>query len=161
MKNDNTLRDHLTASLENSHAHLEFVDAIGGFPFEMNGRVVEPVPNSAWQLVYHLWIVQNDLLEYIRDAKHVSPEYPSGYWPEGLEAPDKKAWDSAIGKFNSDLNAFKDMVEHPDTDLLAPMAHTPGHTILREVLILIRHNSYHVAQLVDLRMLLGIPVKDW
>ncbi len=161
MKNDAALREHLLASLENSHAHVEFGPVIDDFPFELNGKVVEPVPHSAWQLVYHLWSAQNDILEYIRNPDHVSPEYPSGYWPDTLEAPDRKTWDSTIEKFNSELQEFITMVKDPSVDPLEQMPHTPGHTLLREVLILVRHNSYHVAQLVDLRMLLEVPVRDW
>ncbi|MCH8267115.1 MAG: DinB family protein, partial [Acidobacteria bacterium] len=43
----------------------------------------------------------------------------------------------------------------PSTDLLAPMAHGDGQTILREVLLVTDHNAYHLGQLVTLRRLLG------
>jgi hypothetical protein len=45
----------------------------------------------------------------------------------------------------------------PKHDLFAPIAHGTGQTILRQVLLLADHNSYHLGQFVLLRKLLG----DW
>ena len=45
----------------------------------------------------------------------------------------------------------------PKQDLFAPIAHGTGQTILREVLLLVDHNSYHLGQFVLVRRLLG----DW
>jgi len=47
------------------------------------------------------------------------------------------------------------LVENPRTDLHAAIPHGDGQTILREALVLADHNSYHLAQLVDLRRALG------
>jgi hypothetical protein len=47
------------------------------------------------------------------------------------------------------------LVADPKTDLLAPIPSASGQTILREVLLLADHNSYHLGQLVLVRRLLG------
>ena len=41
------------------------------------------------------------------------------------------------------------------TDLFANLPWGDGQTILREALLIADHNAYHVAQIVDLRRLLG------
>jgi len=41
------------------------------------------------------------------------------------------------------------------TDLLAPIPHGSGQTVLREALLMADHNGYHIGQLVLLRRLLG------
>lgn len=46
-------------------------------------------------------------------------------------------------------------------DLFAPLPANPKHTLYRQIRIIAQHNTYHIAQIVDLRQLLGIPVKDW
>ncbi len=46
-------------------------------------------------------------------------------------------------------------------DLLARLERNSAHTPARQILLAIDHNSYHIGRLVDLRMLLGIPVRDW
>ena len=42
-------------------------------------------------------------------------------------------------------------------DLLAPIPHGDGQTLLREALLVADHNSYHLGQLVLIRRMLG----DW
>ena len=53
------------------------------------------------------------------------------------------------------------LVLDPRIDLLAPIPHGEGQTVLREALVLADHNAYHVGQIVDLRMLLEVPVRDY
>jgi hypothetical protein len=50
---------------------------------------------------------------------------------------------------------MQDIVDNSKTDLYAPIPWGDGQTILREALLLADHNAYHVAQLVDVRRLLG------
>ena len=50
---------------------------------------------------------------------------------------------------------MQDLVADPTTDLLAPIPHGEGQTILREALLVADHNAYHLGQLVTVRRLLG------
>jgi hypothetical protein len=45
--------------------------------------------------------------------------------------------------------------------LTAPLDRNPSHSASREILLAIAHNGYHIGQMVDLRALLGVPVRDW
>jgi hypothetical protein len=54
-----------------------------------------------------------------------------------------------------------EMVSDPGNDLFEPLAHGTGQNLLREAILIIDHNSYHIGQLVDVRMLLEAPVRDW
>ena len=51
---------------------------------------------------------------------------------------------------------MQNLVANPKTDLYARISWGDGQTVLREALLLADHNAYHVAQLVDVRRLLGI-----
>jgi uncharacterized damage-inducible protein DinB len=53
-----------------------------------------------------------------------------------------------------------DLVSDPDRDLLAPLPHAEGYTLLREALLVADHNSYHLGQLVVVRRLLGAWPED-
>ena len=44
-----------------------------------------------------------------------------------------------------------DLVTNQAVDLLAPIPHGDGQTILREALLLADHNAYHLGQIVFLR----------
>ena len=161
MNADASMRKALLSSLEEGGAHIGFAAAVKDFPAGLRGRRVPGVPHTAWHLVYHLWIAQNDILEYIRVPAHPSPEYPSGYWPKEDEPADAREWERKVGEFDRDLKALCALVRDPGEDLLVPRPEGGDGSLARAALLAIDHNSYHIGQLVDLRMLLGVPVRDW
>ena len=73
---------------------------------------------------------------------------------EAVGAPSSK-------KFRHDLKAMQDLVANPKTDLHARIPWGDGQTVLREALLVADHNAYHLAQLVDVRRLLGAWPEKW
>ena len=151
----NTLREYLIKLLSGKWAHLEFQAAVAEFPARIRGTKAKGLPYTAWQLLEHMRIAQWDILEFSRNPGHVSPEWPAGYWPTTETPPDDSAWDKSVKTFIADLEAMKELVKHPDTDLFAKIAHGSGQTILREAMLLADHNAYHLGQLVLVRKTLG------
>ncbi|MGH9669716.1 MAG: DinB family protein [Terriglobales bacterium] len=141
--------------LREGHAHAGFDSAIRDLPAKARGAKVKGVPYTAWEILEHMRIAQWDILEFSRDPKHVSPEFPAGYWPK-TKAPPRGAWEKSVRAFRSDLRAMQRLVADPATDLFARIPHGEGQTILREALLVADHNAYHLGQLVLLRRLLGI-----
>ncbi|HEY6899903.1 MAG TPA: DinB family protein, partial [Puia sp.] len=74
--------NELEGFLSKGNAHVSFEKAIGGVAADLVGKVPEGVPYSLWQLVEHIRVVQWDILEFSRNPKHVSPDWPEGYWPK-------------------------------------------------------------------------------
>src|SRR5579871_4410497 len=155
MSHDASLRKQLVSLLTEANAHATFDDAVKDMPADLRGKTPKGAEHSPWQLLEHLRIAQWDILEFSRDAKHTSPEWPSGYWPASPEPPDDKAWDNSIRAFRKDLQAMCDLVSDPATDLYGKIPHGDGQTILREALLVADHNAYHIGQLVLVRRLLG------
>jgi hypothetical protein len=150
-----SLRQHLLELLTGGHAHATFEDAIKGLSPKLRGAKPENFPHTAWMILEHLRIAQWDILEFCRNAKYESPKWPEGYWPRSEAPPSGEAWSRGVAEFESDLKAMKDLVIDSKTDLFAKIPWGDGQTILREALLLADHNAYHVAQLVDVRRLLG------
>jgi hypothetical protein len=134
---------------------LDFDAAVAGLPFELLGRRPPGIPHTAWRLVEHLRIAQWDILEFSRNADHISPDFPEGYWPDSDGPPGPQAWDESCERFRADLQAMQDLVADPATDLFAKIPHGTGQTILREALLVADHNAYHLGQLVIVRRALG------
>jgi hypothetical protein len=149
------LREQLIKALDWDSAHLRFDDAVKDFPTELRGTRPPGAPHSPWELLEHLRITLSDILEFSRDAGHVSPEFPSGYWPATQAPPDEKSWDESVAAYRSDLRALAELAGDPSVDLFARIPHGNGQTILREVLVSIDHNAYHLGQLVTVRRTLG------
>ena len=153
--NDKALREHLVKLLEGGEAHADLQHAFSELPEAQRGVKPPGAPHTAWQLLEHFRIAQWDILEFSRSAKHVSPQFPEGYWPVSEAPPSAEAWDKSVAAVERDLAAMKKLVSNPKTDLFAPIAHGDGQTILREALLLADHNAYHLGQVVLLRRLLG------
>ena len=150
------MREHLLNLLRGRGAHVEFEKVVEGFPAELRGKKPPGAPHTAWQLLEHLRIAQWDILEFSRNAKHISPDFPGGYWPKSEAPPDGAAWAKSLKAFRADLKEMEKLVADPKTNLYAKIPHGEGQTILREALLVADHNAYHLGQLVMLRRLLGV-----
>ena len=149
------LREHLLYLLREGGAHVGFETAIAALPVALRGAKPPGVAHSPWQILEHMRIAQWDILEFIRNPKHVSPEFPEGYWPEGDAPPDGSAWDRSVANFQSNQRDLCALVADAATDMYAPIPQGEGQTVLREALLAADHNAYHLGQLVVTRRALG------
>ena len=148
---DLSLRKHVVALLKGGSAHLNFDEAVKDFPADLRGTRSQGLPHSPWELLEHIRLAQWDILEFSRDAKHVSPRFPEGYWPKSPAPPSAAAWDKSVKDFKADHKKMVALVENKKTDLFAKIPHGDGQTILREALVLADHTSYHLGQLILVR----------
>lgn len=152
---DRILREHLAKLLAGKQAHVDFDTAVSDLPFELQGRKPKGASHTPWEILEHLRIAQWDILEFSRNPKHVSPNFPAGYWPEEAAPPESVSWERSVGLFQADLKAFREFVQNLATDLYTPIPHGDGQTVLREVLVAADHNAYHLGELVLVRRMLG------
>ena len=149
------VREQIIKLLQGGQAHLTLDDVLKSFPPKLRGLKPTGAPHSAWQLLEHLRIAQWDILEFSRNAKHVSPKWPEGYWPSSDRPPTDAAWKKCISAIKRDCRAMQKLVENPRTDLYSKIPHGTGQNILREALLIADHNAYHIGQLLLVRQLLG------
>jgi len=152
---EQTVRQHLLDLLKGGNAHVKFEDVVKDFPEGLRGKKPEGQPHTAWRLLEHMRIAQWDILEFSRNSKHVSPEFPAAYWPESDAPPSAAAWEKSVKQFRADLKAMQDLVAAPKADLYARIPWGDGQTILREALLIADHNAYHLGELLVVRRLLG------
>jgi hypothetical protein len=153
MDDNGDVSTHVIELLSGGSAHIDAVSAIGKFPVDKMNERPGGSPHSGWQLLEHIRIAQWDILEFCRNPKHVSPEFPDGYWPAADGTPE--TWDASADAVADDLRAMRELVTDPSTDLFAPIAHGEGQTILREALLVADHNAYHLGQLMLVAKMLG------
>jgi len=152
--NDTSLREHIVSLLTGGNAHISFDDFVKDFPVEKCGERIEGIPYTAWQVIEHMRIAQWDILEFSRDAKHVSPKWPKGYWPAVDQVGNESLWNETVEKFRKDLQQMQDLVNDLATDLFAKIPHGSGQTILREALLVADHNANHLGALIVMARLL-------
>jgi hypothetical protein len=153
--NDKVLREHVLSLLAGGNAHLDWKAGFKGIRPKLRGVRPAGLAYSVWELLEHMRIAQWDIYEFSCNSKHVSPEWPAGYWPKTPAPPSAKAWDKSLKSFAQDLAAMKKLVENPKTNLFARIPHGTGQTILREALLIADHNAYHLGQVLAVRRLLG------
>ena len=155
MNDDKTLRTELINYLNGSFTHASIFDAVKGLPENLFNSKPENVPYSFWQLLEHIRIAQYDMVDFIRNPEYRELKWPKDYWP----SPDIKAtkimWDNSISQIKSDLKSLENIINNPSTDLMAPIPHGKGQTILKEVLQIIDHNAYHTGIFILMRRTLN------
>ena len=155
MISDQVVREQLLALLNGGNAHMSFEQAIAQFPPEHFNTMPPHIAYTPWHLLEHIRIAQWDILEFILNPDHKSPQWPSEYWPHPAEDADNDQWNRTISLFLSNLQTLRDMVVDPDRDLYAPIPHASDYTIFREILVVADHNAYHLGEFAILRQVMG------
>lgn len=149
---DHQLREQLATMLINSQAHMTFEDAISNFPLDHINDYPPTLEYTFWHLLEHLRRCQWDILDYIRNPDYKEPKFPDDLWPSRDAATDAAGWQKTIDGFRADLAELVRIVQDPNTDLYAQIPHGyAGHNVLREILIIIDHNGYHIGEFGILR----------
>ncbi|HVW07985.1 MAG TPA: DinB family protein [Bryobacteraceae bacterium] len=152
MKTD-VLKTEIAELLRTSGAHADFDKAIRGFPLEDAGKRPKGVPYSAWQLLEHMRIAQADILEYVSTPDYAAKNWPQDYWPKTPAPPSEDAWAKTIRAIRRDRKRVIALLEQSDP--LKPIKFASNKTLLREILLIVDHDAYHLGELVLLRRLLG------
>jgi hypothetical protein len=155
MIGEKSLRKHLVDLLTKERAHVGFEAAVKGLPAALRGKRPKGAAHSPWEIVEHMRIAQWDILEFCRNPRHVSPNFPQGYWPISAAPPSARAWNKSIAAFRADLAKVVALARDESVDLFVRIPHGDGQTILREILLVADHNAYHLGQLAVVRRLLG------
>ena len=133
MKDQTLLRQHVVNLLTSKEAHADFEAATTNLPAKLRGQRPKGAEHSPWELVEHLRIAQWDILEFSRNPKHKSPDFPAGYWPRTPAPASEEAWEQSVSAFRKDLKAFCDLVTNEATDLFAKIPHGDGQRYARSV----------------------------
>ena len=151
------LRDHLVHLLDWEEAHVGFDKAVDGISPDKRGAVAVGFEHSAWQLLEHIRIAQEDILDFCVNAKYEhTMKWPDDYWPQEPAPLSGRAWSDSIASYTRSREELKQLARDVK-DLTATVPTGKGtQTYLRAILLVADHTAYHVGQLVAVRRALGI-----
>lgn len=149
------LREQLAMLLDWTEAHAGFDRAVAAMPPALQGAVPPGFEHSAWQILEHLRIAQEDIYDFSVNPRYAAMTWPDDYWPASPQPPDAQAWERSVAAYRADRRKMQALARDPAVDLLARIPHGTGQTCLREILLVADHGAYHVGQLVALRKALG------
>ncbi len=159
---DQALRDQIVTLLRGRVAHMDLRQVVAAFPEEAMNTAPPHSTATAWHTLEHIRIALHDILQFTIDPEYESPAWPDNYWPAPEARTDPAGWERTLKSIEDDLTAMIELVQDPKNDLLAPLAHAEDYTILREALLVVDHNAYHLGELSTLRAVLDIrPDEGW
>ena len=155
MASPNSWRDIVASALDWEQAHASLDSAIDGLPAELRGTRPDGLAHSIWELIEHIRIAQEDLLEFCVNPNYKELKWPDEYWPPTPAPPSDQAWKESLAAIKRDAETFAEFTRNDPRDLTLTIPHGTGQTYLRTVLVAMDHTSYHVGQILDVRRLLG------
>jgi len=156
MNQSDILREQLVKLLDWQDAHVNFDAAVESIPAPLQGVRPEGLPYSPWELLEHLRVTQNDILNFCRNRDYKVPKWPDEYWPKTTSPPTPNDWQKSIDAFRADRQSIQSLIADPALDLYSKIPHGDGQTYLREVFLVADHSAYHVGELIAVRRLLGV-----
>ena len=110
-----SLRKHLDTLLRMQGAHLSYEAAVADFPVALRGAKPAGAPHSAWELLEHMRIAQEDMLDFSRNPNYREKTFPGDYWPATEAPPSEEAWTASVARFQSDLQEMQALIA--DTEI--------------------------------------------
>jgi hypothetical protein len=96
---------------------------------------------------------QADILEYVTSPDYAEKNWPDDYWPKSPTPPSEDAWSKTVRTIRRDRKKLLALLEQSDP--LKPIKFANNKNLLRELLLIVDHDAYHLGELVLLRRLLG------
>lgn len=154
---NDAVRDHLVRLLSWEEAHVGFDKAVAGVPTGARGGCPPGFEHSPWQLLEHIRIAQDDLVDFCSNPKYVhNLTWPDDYWPRTKAPADEAAWSGSIAACTRSRERLQQVVLEVDDLTKSVPTGNAKQTYLRAILIAADHVAYHVGQLVAVRRALGV-----
>src|SRR6478672_3183454 len=107
---DQALREQLVRFLDWEEAHVGFRKAIDELAPDKRGARAPGFDHSVWELVEHMRIAQEDILDFCVNPKYVhTMKWPDDYWPRHPAPPNAAAWDEALASFKREREKLKQL----------------------------------------------------
>lgn len=148
---DKELRNMLIKMLRDPNAHLMIEEILDGFPQQHYGTIPEGFAHSAWELIEHLRIDINDTIEFTIKPDYKPKKFPDDFWPEKVAPEDQSQWELSVAGFKESLNRLISLIEDANNDLFKALPNRGAQNLLACAMLMMKHNSYHLGQLMTLR----------
>jgi uncharacterized damage-inducible protein DinB len=151
------VRNQLERVLAWEEAHVGFDKAVAEIPHDMRGARVTGFEHSPWQLLEHMRLAQDDILDFCINHRYEhTMAWPDDYWPKDPAPPSAQAWTDSIEAYTRSREELQRLArEVPDLTATVPTG-KEHQTFLRAILLVADHTAYHIGQLVMIRRALGI-----
>ncbi|MEQ8526033.1 DinB family protein [Gracilimonas sp.] len=148
-------REHLIHQLEGGQAFIKIEDLLDEIDFEDLGKRPDGLPYSFYEQFFHLRVAQYDILDFSRNSHYERMTWPDDYWPMEQAPASEEEWEELKKQFFDERDEMMNFILDPKNDLQTEISHGDGQTLLREALLVLEHNAYHIGQLAIIFRLLN------
>lgn len=149
------IRNQLVNHLKGGEAFIPVEQMLKKIDFDKLGERPSNLPYSFYELFYHIYISQKDILNYCTQEDYVEVSWPQDYWPEKKGPDSEEEWEKMQKSFFKEREKLSQILLDPQNSLMAPVRSGTKHSLLREILLVVEHNAYHSGQLMIILRLLN------
>jgi len=146
--NEKDVLKQVSIGFEYSYRHDDWVtpmeEAVAGIDAETATRKLKADTRSIWEIVLHLAVWNENIIERIRTKSKAKPA--EGNWPKLPEIQDEAAWEQAKGRLRNSLESVQSMLRDSSLSEI-----NDGPYGLADLLCRFTHNGYHIGQITVLR----------
>jgi uncharacterized damage-inducible protein DinB len=143
---DSNLKKTLSRHLFGGQAFMPVDEMLKKISFTDIHLRPKGLPYSFYELFYHMWFTQNDIIEYCTNSLYSAPSWPQDYWPEKVAPAKEIEWKELQKSYFEDRQRLADLIE--EVELHDHVPSNEEHSIFREIMLVIEHTSYHSGQLL-------------
>lgn len=154
MKANERLKETLNGHLKGGKAFMPVEEMLKKMRFDKLGEVPEDLPYGFYELFYHMWFTQKDILKYCLQKDYSAPDWPTDYWPNKKSPESEDEWNRLKTAFFEDREALSKLLV--SAELTDAVPSNERHSIFREILLVIEHSAYHSGQLLFILRQLGL-----
>jgi uncharacterized damage-inducible protein DinB len=111
--------------------------------------------HSCWDLLHHILVWQDGILEAIKGNKVDWKEISTRNWPTKEDLMNDSNFADLVIQFKQKTEETQKIIE--SVDFQKPIPAWENEPIIRALVVLLQHNSYHFGQIVAIRKHLN----DW
>jgi uncharacterized damage-inducible protein DinB len=129
-------------------SHIDPINALKEITPELARKKVEGIERSCWDLVYHMDYWQDMILRAYDGEESPAKANDKDSWPDQNHVMSDEEWTALVEGFERGLERLSGLAEQDD--LSRSSKAWPHSSLLRDMFIMISHNSYHLGQVVQL-----------
>ncbi len=157
MGEENLIRERIAKHLEGGEAYMAIPKILEKISFEEINTRPSNLPYSFYELFFHVVFTQKDIVKFTCSDDYTEPKWPDYYWPKDKVCRAKEEWENLKAEYITDRERLKAFLLDTSNSLSQPVKNGAAQqTLLREVLLVIEHSSYHAGQMLIILRLLNL-----
>ncbi|SRX55240.1 DinB family protein [Aequorivita sp. CIP111184] len=157
MSEENHIRERLAKHLDGGEAFMPVTKMLDKISFEDINTRPANLPYSFYELFFHIAFTQKDIVKFTCSDDYTAPKWPDFYWPKEKICKTEEDWKDIKAEYLTDRKRLRNFLLNDQNKLTEAVRNGKGEqTLLREIMLVIEHTSYHTGQMLIILRLLNL-----